>query len=793
MKQNFTFIKSIFFKRKKIIFSSLLILFSLYIAFNIPTPEKASALGSLSLSLGGCSGSNRTVNVGYAHPVDGNQWVIKPQIDSQAEGGAYAVSNSTSGSIAFMPPIGQTFYARLYMNTVLQYTTSISVTACPPVCSNDCSPSGYKECGDSTHYRTCGNYDADSCLEWSSSTLCPSGGTCSGGVCTVPCTCTAWASAGCGGSCASTQLKYTRTCNPAGCLKETNCVADVTCGACTDQCSSGQKDCPDSTHYRTCGQYDTDACLDWSPSTACAAGQTCSGGVCSGGTCTCTSWTSAGCGGAGCTLTDLKFTRTCTPSGCDTTSKCVADVTCGACTDQCSSGQKDCPDSTHYRTCGQYDTDTCLDWSSPLACAVGQTCSGAGVCGGGCSNDCSSGQKRCDPANSTRYQTCGQYDTDTCLDWSSSVACSPGQTCSGAGTCSSTTNTKPNTPSRPSGPTSGRTDTNYTFTTSTTDPNGDQIQYGWDWDNNYTVDEWSDLKNSGTQDSRSHSWNTERYYFIRVKAKDSKGLESSWSLPSIIYIKTKISAADVPTPASLVSPVNTSNEGECVSEGAQVTFNWTPANPAGQTTEEQWIDITTNYGIFTIPCTSNTPPYSPAGCFVHLQLATAQNSYVAKVGNPIGPLKIGLQHWWRINTKIGGQWYSSKTTASFTTNNCGTLNCPPAYGRCEVPSIGWCSPGTLSQYFHNNVCQASAICYQENKGAPCGPQSPAGARGLFQIMPVTAASNGIDYNRLCYSGNCSSCDPVYDIQAAVKISEDGLWWGPWGGSGNPVGWCPITF
>jgi hypothetical protein len=55
----------------------------------------------------------------------------------------------------------------------------------PPPCSNECSPSGAKQCTDGTHYKTCGNYDGDTCLEWSSTTSCPSGRTCSGGICST--------------------------------------------------------------------------------------------------------------------------------------------------------------------------------------------------------------------------------------------------------------------------------------------------------------------------------------------------------------------------------------------------------------------------------------------------------------------------------------------------------------------------------------------------------------------------------------------------------------------------------
>jgi len=46
-------------------------------------------------------------------------------------------------------------------------------------CTNDCS-SGSLQCS-GNGYQTCGNYDADSCLEWGSVTSCPSGQTCSNG------------------------------------------------------------------------------------------------------------------------------------------------------------------------------------------------------------------------------------------------------------------------------------------------------------------------------------------------------------------------------------------------------------------------------------------------------------------------------------------------------------------------------------------------------------------------------------------------------------------------------------
>jgi len=52
----------------------------------------------------------------------------------------------------------------------------------PDPCQDECSYYGQKECTDNTHYHQCGNYDCDTCLEWSSPYSCPSGKVCSNGL-----------------------------------------------------------------------------------------------------------------------------------------------------------------------------------------------------------------------------------------------------------------------------------------------------------------------------------------------------------------------------------------------------------------------------------------------------------------------------------------------------------------------------------------------------------------------------------------------------------------------------------
>jgi len=98
---------------------------------------------------------------------------------------------------------------------------------------------------------------------------------------------------------------------------------------------------------------------------------------------------------------------------------------------------------------------------------------------------------------------------------------------------------KPNTPNAPTGPSSGETGKTYTFTASTTDPDGDDISYLFDWGDG-TYSEWTELVDSGDEASASHSWSSKNSFEIRVKAKDEHGVQSEWSDPlSITMPKNK--------------------------------------------------------------------------------------------------------------------------------------------------------------------------------------------------------------------------------------------------------------
>jgi len=91
-------------------------------------------------------------------------------------------------------------------------------------------------------------------------------------------------------------------------------------------------------------------------------------------------------------------------------------------------------------------------------------------------------------------------------------------------------NTPPNVPARPSGPSTGRTGTTYTYTSSTTDPDGDDVYYLFDWGDG-TDSGWLGPYTSGDIVADSYTWSSDRNYSIRVKAKDVTGAETGWSDP----------------------------------------------------------------------------------------------------------------------------------------------------------------------------------------------------------------------------------------------------------------------
>ncbi|HOX44037.1 MAG TPA: PQQ-binding-like beta-propeller repeat protein [Myxococcota bacterium] len=322
-----------------------------------------------------------------------------------------------------------------------------SAGLCSTTCQDECA-SGKTQCATpaSAGVQTCGQHDADACLDWGQAEACQPGQSCVDGACTGGC------SDECAGDqvrCADPPLNAVLTCgnwDADACLEYGGaqaCTAPATCSggvcstSCQDDCDVGEREC-EGTAWKQCGYYDGDACRDWSGLTACGPQQTCVSGQCQA-TCAneCPSAGDRQCSGSGATLgTDqcadwdgdgcLEWGgHTNCPAGyrCEN-AECVED-----CTDDCDTpGEQTC-EGAGYKVCGDSDADDCLDWSGITACGAGETCS-AGVCSATCADECASGQREC---FGTGWRECGEAnDGDACRDWLAVHPCAAWEACPAA-------------------------------------------------------------------------------------------------------------------------------------------------------------------------------------------------------------------------------------------------------------------------------------------------------------------------------------------------------------------------
>jgi hypothetical protein len=102
------------------------------------------------------------------------------------------------------------------------------------------------------------------------------------------------------------------------------------------------------------------------------------------------------------------------------------------CTDQCDhEGDKTCPEletgEAAWSICGQFDDDSCLEWSKPKLCAENETCND-GICTPADDQTC---KDEC-PENlfyecaENGYHWCSDFDGDGCLEWTEIPPCPDG-------------------------------------------------------------------------------------------------------------------------------------------------------------------------------------------------------------------------------------------------------------------------------------------------------------------------------------------------------------------------------
>lgn len=101
-------------------------------------------------------------------------------------------------------------------------------------------------------------------------------------------------------------------------------------------------------------------------------------------------------------------------------------------------------------------------------------------------------------------------------------------------------NNAPEKPARPKGQNNGAQDKEYEYQTQSTDIDGDNIYYLFDWGDGTNTD-WIGPYKPEKIVKAKHTWSRQGSFNVKVKAKDIHGAESEWSDPlSIIMPKNKL-------------------------------------------------------------------------------------------------------------------------------------------------------------------------------------------------------------------------------------------------------------
>jgi hypothetical protein len=316
--------------------------------------------------------------------------------------------------------------------------------ACARTCQAECTVMGATRCNGET-WQTCADANGDACLEWGSSVPCPDGQACDQGRCTATCVgeCDERGSQSCNGlgnlvTCEARQRDgCLRWGTPVPCPAGRSCSQGACRRACQNECLPAGAPTCEGNAVRSCGESDGDPCPDLGTPVWCNAGQWCADGRCSA---QCRAECSAQ-GARRCVDSldwavcqpwpDNPCLHWSTPHACPAGTVCSNGQCLTTCVAECTvSGARRCTSSRGgFRTCGNWDGDTCLEWGWAEACPTGMKCS-AGECARACRDECDQvAALRCD--GSARFQTCGDVDGDGCLEWGTPQSCEEGHQCQG--------------------------------------------------------------------------------------------------------------------------------------------------------------------------------------------------------------------------------------------------------------------------------------------------------------------------------------------------------------------------
>jgi hypothetical protein len=281
----------------------------------------------------------------------------------------------------------------------------------------------------------------------------------------------------------------------------------------------------------------------------------------------------------------------------------------------------------------------------------------------------------------------------------------------------------PSTPSKPSGATTARAGSSCSYSTSATDPEGDQVKYTFSWgDGSSSV---TDLVPSGTIAGTSHAWNSAGRYMIKAMATDSRGSSSGWSSALAVTVSSNKPPSAPITPSGSAeafagsSYEYTANAKDPEGDEVKYTFSWgdgsssvTAPVPSGTSAgaSHVWSRAGT-YRIramatdskgaasgwssaLSVTVKSNKPPETP-GKPVGVASAAAGSSYIysAMAKDPDGD-RLKYTFDWGDGTRSVTTYFLSGKDASVSHNwrKAGTYQVKAMTTDSKGASSGWSSP-----------------------------------------------------------------------------------------------------
>ena len=117
-------------------------------------------------------------------------------------------------------------------------------------------------------------------------------------------------------------------------------------------------------------------------------------------------------------------------------------------------------------------------------------------------------------------------------------------------------NSPPKKPKTPTGLDSIDPGFSAYYQSSSSDPDNDSIRYGWDWNGDSIVDEWTKWYESNQTIVKTiHQWETNGTFYVKVKTQDIYGAESEWSnslLVTVNFVPSFPNNPNLSGPTSLV-------------------------------------------------------------------------------------------------------------------------------------------------------------------------------------------------------------------------------------------------